>query len=125
MNSEEYKLKNKESISKYKQEWSSKNPRKKILSNAKHRAKKFNLEFTITEEDIPVVETCPFLGIPLTFIQGQGRVRTNISLDRIDSTKGYVKGNVQIISDMANTMKSDATPEQLKTFAQNIMRIYD
>jgi hypothetical protein len=82
-------------------------------------------DFNLEEEDITIPTHCPLLEIPLVFVRGQGKSQGSVSVDRIDSTKGYVKGNVQIISDLANRMKQDATPEQLKIFAQNIMRIYD
>jgi hypothetical protein len=41
-------------------------------------------------------------------------------LDKIIPELGYVKGNVRIISTLANTMKSNAIKDQLLTFAKNI-----
>lgn len=65
---------------------------------------------------------CPYFGEPLTF--GFGKSPMQASLDRIDSSKGYVIGNVQVISYMANLMKSSATVDQLIKFANGVQRIY-
>ena len=43
------------------------------------------------------------------------------SIDRIDSTKGYVKGNVKIISLRANMMKNVANLQELQKFCNNIL----
>ena len=95
-------------------------------------------EFTIEPTDIPGVKIkvtktypsgrkvwvateypkeCPIFKTKLDW----GKNGCNInspSLDRIDSTKGYVKGNVIIVSMLANCMKANATPEQLKQFSR-------
>ena len=96
----------------------------KILRQAKETAKKKGLEFNITEEDIFLPEQCKYLNIPLTNTQGEGAVWSNYSIDRIDPCKGYIKGNVEIISRKANIMKSTATQEELITFAKNILKIF-
>ena len=67
------------------------------------------------------VTHCPLLGIELTYANcKQQRVPDNYAtLDRIDSTKGYTPGNVQILSFRANTIKGDSTLEELKMITQN------
>jgi len=67
------------------------------------------------------VTHCPLLGIELTYANcKQQRAPDNYAtLDRIDPAKGYTLGNVQILSFRANTIKGDATLEELKQIVQN------
>ena len=43
------------------------------------------------------------------------------SLDRIDNEKGYIKGNIQVITNKANSMKNCATLDELKVFCKNML----
>lgn len=97
-------------------------PRERLLYFAKNRCKLSGLCFDITVEDVIIPRYCPYLGCELT-LDG-GRKQTSASLDRIDNTKGYIKGNIQVISDLANRMKSNTTLEQLVTFAQNVIKLH-
>jgi len=82
------------------------------------------MEFTIEQKDIIIPDTCPLLGIPLVFHRGKGSQQGNSpSLDRIDSTKGYIKGNVWVISNRANTLKNDASLQELKTLVENLEKL--
>ncbi len=67
---------------------------------------------------------CPYLGISIEVNQAQGRRDNSASVDRIDNSKGYVKGNIEIISDKANRMKNSASREELLLFASTIMERY-
>lgn len=89
--------------------------------SAKNRAANRGIEFTISESDIQIPEKCPLLQVPFQF-GSKGNYPYSPSLDRIDNTKGYIKGNVWVISMKANTMKNSATPEELVSFCQGILR---
>jgi hypothetical protein len=95
-----------------------KDPRYKMLSSARARAKIAARECTIALEDIIIPEFCPLLGVKI--ITGTRQVKTNSpTLDRKDSTKGYVPGNVWVISWRANRVKSDSTLEEMKLIVKN------
>lgn len=67
-----------------------------------------------------LVTHCPLLGIELTYDTYTGPIPQNYaSLDKIDPTKGYVPGNVQILSFRANSLKADATVEELELLIKN------
>lgn len=69
------------------------------------------------------VTHCPLLGLELTYSKYEGNAPANYaSLDKIDPSKGYVEGNVQILSIRANNIKSDATLEELEIMVQNWKR---
>lgn len=93
------------------------NIKKFILRNARSRAISKGLEFNLTEEDIILPTHCPILGVPLS---KDGR-RYGYSLDKIDPKGGYVKENVWVISQLANAMKWDSTPEERLAFAKWVL----
>ena len=99
-----------------------KDPQHIILYRAKQNASDKKMDFNLTLEDIIIPEKCPLLEIPISTNFSDGNKDCYYSIDRIDSTKGYVKGNVQVISLLANIMKNKATNEQLITFAQNVLK---
>lgn len=92
-----------------------------LLNSARARAKKKGIEFTITYKDFMAVSHCPLLGILLDFsTKGRGGKNNSPSIDRIDPTKGYVPGNVWVISYRANRIKSDATVDELEMILNNL-----
>ena len=92
---------------------------KSMFRNAKGRAKKNNIPFTITEADVNVPDVCPVLGIQLEWGVGQGRMSdSSPSLDKIIPSLGYVPGNVCVISWKANRLKSDATLSDLQAICR-------
>lgn len=85
-----------------------------MLSAARSRAKKRGVPFALTADDISIPSHCPILSAPLT--QGGGDWAP--SLDRIKPELGYVPGNVIVISQRANRIKNDATPQELYALAE-------
>lgn len=79
------------------------------------------MPFNLTPEDIVFPETCPILGIPLIFSEG-GRTNNTPSIDRIIPEKGYVKGNIEVVSWRANRIKNDASLEELEKIVAYMKR---
>lgn len=98
------------------------NPKKYVLIRAKSRAKEKGLDFNLTEEDITIPTHCPILGIEL--VPNSPERKCSISIDRIDPSIGYVKGNVWIISGQANVMKNNADLETLVKFGKWAASLY-
>jgi hypothetical protein len=115
----QYRQNNQEEIKKYKIQYRQNNLEKDMIRRARRRAKQKNVPFNISEEDINIPNVCPVLGIPLETGAGKGAIQPNSpSLDRIIPEKGYVKGNIIVVSNKANTMKSNATPKEIITVGE-------
>jgi hypothetical protein len=125
-----YRENNRDKFNESQKAWGKNNPEKFILIKTKTRAKKNGTELNIDINDIHIPEKCPILNIPIIreFRGGgnknKGPRSTSPSIDRLDNTKGYVKGNIQIISHKANVMKSSASPEELLQFAYWVILTY-
>jgi hypothetical protein len=87
-----------------------------MLSHARSRARLQNLPFDITIDDVLIPEFCPVLGIKLE--HGKSRPTfASPTLDRNVPELGYVKGNVTVMSNRANSVKNDASAEELMKVA--------
>jgi hypothetical protein len=95
-----------------------------IWERSKQSAQERKLDFNIDVDDVIIPEYCPLLSCKLTFTYTQENRDTYYSIDRINSNLGYVKGNIQVMSLKANTMKNSATQNELLIFAKNIIEIY-
>ena len=95
-------------------------PRIRLRGGARGRAIEKGIEFNLpTYKDLPKCPSkCPILRIPLIVGSDKnsngGGTDNSPTLDRIDNNKGYIKGNIQVISRKANQMKSNADFEDIK-----------
>lgn len=98
----------------YRKTWRVENPIKEMFYAAKIRAKKNELEFNLIETDIVMTTQCPVFNIPFKTFDRKWAP----SLDRIDNTKGYIKGNIVVVSRYANEIKRNASAHDLKLVAE-------
>ena len=101
----------------YLRKWHKANPEKSLLIAARARAKRLGIPFSITLADVVVPAKCPALGCRI--VRGIGKP-TDFSptIDRLDPTKGYVPGNIAVISHRANRIKNDATVYEMRRIAE-------
>jgi hypothetical protein len=92
---------------------------KSLLTDCKKRAKHSGLPFDIVEEDIVIPDVCPVLGIKICKDNNE-RKYNSPSVDKVIPEKGYVKGNIRVISWRANMIKSCGTAEEHMKISQYI-----
>lgn len=107
-----YQKKNKRKIEKTLAKRKRKHPNWFLLCWAKQRAKKLGVPFNLIASDIVVPKRCPVFGFILK--PGKRGNSTSPSVDRFKPSRGYVKGNIAVISRRANLLKNDATLLELK-----------
>lgn len=89
-------------------DWRERNWNRALCMRLAVRAKNLGVPFNLEPNDIIIPALCPVLGIPLK--RNATRWQSDSpSVDRIIPKLGYVKGNILIVSNKANRIKSDAT----------------
>ena len=98
-------------------------PAKVLFDNAQARSKRYGTPFSITMADIVIPEVCPccqkafVFGAPTKYPVPQAP-----SLDRIDSDKGYVPGNVEVLCTRCNKLKGDGTISEFQMLVEYLFR---
>jgi hypothetical protein len=90
-------------------------PDRALWQRARKRAADRGIPFDLPFDEVVIPPNCPVLGIPLKV--GGERSPNSPSLDRIIPKRGYVSGNVRVISDRANRLKSDRDLQSLRACA--------
>ncbi len=85
--------------------------------SAKERAKKHSLPFNLDLEDIVIPEYRPVISYIKINKSNKVVSMDSPTLDRLIPELGYVKGNVQVISHRANSIKSNATYDEIQLVA--------
>lgn len=99
-------------------------PRGRLLHRMYTSHLDFGFNFNLTHDDIIIPKYCPLLGIELSTNPEDKNQPNYYTADRIDSSKGLVKGNIQVISMRANKMKNKATENELLQFATNALKMF-
>lgn len=96
-----------------------------LLYNSKSSARIREYEWGISIEYLEQLYEaqdgkCALTGEVLS-LHRQRRGRTTISIDRIDNSKGYVEGNIQLITFQANIAKSNYSMDELIEFCRKVV----
>lgn len=94
------------------------------IKQKKYMRNHVGVDPNLKPEDIIINEYCPFFNTKIDYRSKKinSLTKFNYSIDRIDNSKMYMKGNIWIISRFANTMKNDSSLCELKTFSINILK---
>lgn len=101
-----------------------------LVGRVRNRASRYKIPYAITYEYLWNLfnrqdRKCAVTKIKLEISSGRGlkeRSPWSLSIDRIDNSKGYIKGNVQLVVVMYNLCKSSWTHKDVMTFARSIRK---
>lgn len=94
--------------------------KQQLVMKLKAQAKMKGIDFSITKDDIVWPEKCPIMDIELNYYTTGFREHNTASFDRKNPNEGYTKGNVSVISNIANMRKSDLSVTQLEKLLEYV-----
>lgn len=97
--------------------------KKHKFNRKKANALKVGYSWDIQFGDLEWPSLCPILGIELNYF-AETRLENSPSFDRVDSTKGYEKGNVVVVSWRANRIKNDGTIEEHEAIVKYLKTLH-
>ena len=109
---------------KYYKKRSKEDPRINIFRNARRRSSESGITFNISLDDIVIPEICPYLGITLKAGNGK-QCDSSPSLDRVNPLNGYIKDNIEVISNKANQIKNNGTSLEHYKIANRMSSLED
>ncbi len=107
----------------YTNEYRSATPRRflvSLLQKKNHRREALDADF-LTELYEKQEGLCALSGESMTTTKGEGRVMTNISIDRVDPGIGYERDNIQLVCLAPNLMKYSMSTDELKGWCGKIL----
>ncbi len=101
--------------------------------NLENNAKKRGIAFSITQDQVYDLyikqnKVCALSGIPIYFPQLDGehlKGLTTASVDRIDSSKGYTKKNIQLVHKHINLMKNVLSETDFVYYCRKVVETAD
>lgn len=85
------------------------------IAELRCRARRIGVPFDLVESDLVLPKICPIFGTPLVI----GGARNDApSVDRIIPTKGYVRGNIVVVSNRANSLKRESTLAEMRRLVE-------
>jgi len=98
-----------------------------LWTNAKSKAPSRGKKFDLKLNDVRRLMNggvCPNTGIPFDLRKNNAALPFRASLDRVDNSIGYVRGNIQVTSKIWNTAKWTWEVEDVIRMAKGIMEQY-
>lgn len=121
-----WKLKNKDKTANWRKKVSETNPFYHQLASVRQRCQRNDIAFDLDEDYlesiIPEGYICPILLVQMVHGTKGTDKRNWISIDRIKPDKGYVRGNVALISHYANSLKRDCVAPEVFDRLANYIR---